>query len=165
MTLYPIPKERGIYYVDMKKKKLVKLDINGKVKWTERRRRTLMAEYDVKFYIDTFQKIPIFATPKAKFIDYEPKILAPIKIRKDGLIFEKINAGLFGGKKYSGFIKEKLKKFNKERLSIRELNLTPGQYAWVETTKDYEYDFYKPASKGIAFVFKIEGTQSSKNDK
>jgi hypothetical protein len=134
VTIYPIPKEPGLYYIG--EKSLIKMSPN----------KTIMQEiYDNsvdKGQVNFFPKDRIMESPlkagKAQFIDRSSLPLIPMRILADGRFLQLLTSmkGFDIKVAYDGLIKEEVTNMGEENLLVRTINCDPGIYAWVEFAQE-----------------------------
>ena len=156
IILYPIPKDKGIFYIDMRKKQLIKLEPNCRINLIERKYYGHLRRY--RYYVKYLSSLPVIKSGKVQFIDTLPHTLSYkinlFRPRKDGLIYEEKEGILKPWIIiYSGLLKDSISEVGKEGLVIRTINLSPNVYVWVKT------DFFGgyPKRNSFAFCFKVKG--------
>ena len=164
IILYPIPKEKGVFYIDREKKELLNIRQIGVV---EEQRKNSKENFLAKlflFYVKNNNKYP--ASVKhgdAEFIDTSSKRLNLSSVAKDGLIYAGDLNMFERHDKYSGFLKEVRKVVGEEKLLIRTFELQNGEYSWVEMTGNEAIGAI-PKKNGATFYFKASGGNNTDED-
>lgn len=157
ITLYPIPKENGIFYIDTENKHLVKLEENSKVQEIKMRNQGFSLTMNYSYYV-SYSKPAITIKPgKAVFINRIPYPITLHTVMKNGLIYEG-NLNMFERQdKYSGSLNTLAAEVGEEKLLLGTVELSPGSYVWVKMFRG-EMIGYVPEKNGVAFGFQVEGT-------
>lgn len=132
IVLYPIPKEKGLFYIDKEKKQLVKLESNCIVDEVSTSNPGFSLTMHYRHFVK-FQKPAMTIKPgKTEFIDNIPYGINIFAIKDDGLIYEGDLNMFERHDKSTGFIKDSESKKGTEGLLVREIDLSAGSYAWIE---------------------------------
>lgn len=155
ITLYPIPQENGLYYIDTEKKQLLKLEENGIVEEFKSQYRWSMSWNCRYFVFGSSKSVASIKPGKIMFIDRIPYFIMLSTLKKDGLIYQGDLSMASRSDKYSGFIKEKILRVGEENLLIRTFELSHGSYAWVHMFKN-ELIGAIPKKGGLALRLQVE---------
>ena len=168
LTLYPIPQENGIFYVDTGNKRLIKIEENGRIESHPTQNAQKYSFFDLRrsYVVNFFKPNLTIKAGKAMFIDrtHHKKIM-PTTVREDGIIYEG-ERGPFGeamGEYYSGFLQDSTSLIGEENLLIRLIELGPGTYAWIPLLREKEVAFGFQVVNPAAKESKLSGNSTSKS--
>ncbi len=151
VTLYPIPKEEGIFYIDIDNKRLIKLE-ESKIEERGFREDGMMT---YRYYVKNLKPLTAIKSGKAMFIH---RIAYPTRFTsfKENGLFYTLNDNYLSKNYYYGFIKDTGAKVGTEKLTVRTIELTPGDYAWIQMSESLLQFQKLPKEDGSAFGFKVE---------
>lgn len=132
VVMYPIPEGKGMYYIGEKELIEIKPVL---VKEETKKVHTKIHSwptYHYRFYASTKGNL-IVKSGEARFIDTNPKRIAFAKLGDKENIQYYTQAGYYSPKYiYNGIIDDQKILVGDEKLVIRIVELTSGNYAWVE---------------------------------
>ncbi len=137
IVMYPIPKEKGIHYIGGSK--LIQLQLEPVIQ-TEERRSGYFPVTRYRYYMankltdgsELQAKDVLSIKPgKATFIDTFPQLIKLVKLA-NGNIIQDYSSGFAGSRNYhyNGLQDDKGHHVGEEKLLLRNVELTPGNYAW-----------------------------------
>ncbi len=159
ITLYPIPNEEGIFFVDTESRQLTKVEPTGVVHEEQLAGEgflSLTRNYRYRVLTDLTPTV-VMKPGKRMFIDTSREPMGAVEIISDnGLIFEGRFNAFERHDKRSGLRKDSMAKVGAEGLRVRTLEVEPSRsYAWIRMIKT-EMIGTIPDGKGVAFGFRVE---------
>lgn len=152
ITLYPIPQEDGVFYIDIANRRLVKLEENGKIE-TIKPKDYFSLSTSYRHYARNYNPLTLtIKSGKAMFIDRSPYKARFSSVKENGLIYGG-NSNIEGNDVYSGFLQDAVSKIGDEKLIIRTVELSTGSYALVNMLGNNDNI---PKEGGSVFGFQVE---------
>jgi hypothetical protein len=155
VTIYPIPKEQGLYYIG--EKNLIKMS-PGKI-YMQEIQNPSEDKGRVIFSPDRIMESTLRAG-KVQFIDRSSLQLIPMRLRADRRFLELSTAmkGFDINVAYDGSVREERTLMGEEHLLVRTINCDPGNYAWVELSNEILPFVGRklPKSWGTCYAFKAQ---------
>ena len=137
VVLYPIPSQKGVFYVDREKKQLIELPTNNVV-GIKQRGTGFMESIDTFFiYSKSDPRSPVvsptFRAGEAQFIDTDPSLLKLNQVREKDYVINEAQRNPMGARIiYLDEPPESSSSVGAEKVMIRAFKLSPGVYSWVQ---------------------------------
>jgi len=160
IVLYPIPKERGMYYVDFDKKRLVKLNINGSIKYDYKTDNFFSWKTEEKYFLVINKSIPILKSGNIIFIDTTSFKFGLMNVNNQNIFLHvAIHHPSNDDVLYGNNINEKyLEVSNGSNIKVRFAHLQQGKYAFIDYI-DKKYmggkEITIPHKNGVGIVFNV----------
>lgn len=156
ITLYPIPQEKGLFYIDTENKRLVKMTETSRTEEEKiiTNNKTFSMTQRYGYYIKPAKPSLTIKYGKSSFIDRNSYPTNIARMKSKGLVYEG-DLNMFERKDhYWGFLKDTSSIVGDEKLLVRSVELTTGTYAWVKMFESNTIGII-PEKMGAASVFQV----------
>ncbi|MDZ7821596.1 MAG: carboxypeptidase-like regulatory domain-containing protein [Candidatus Marinimicrobia bacterium] len=158
ILMYPIPKNKGIYYLDGNSLvSLYELKLKER-EWKEYPKITIYSYID---NLPTDLKKYEINEKHITFIDTYPHFIKLAKVRREGIHGKIQHYSYYWSDvkyMYNGLVKYETKSVGKEKLLLKSAKLTPGIYAWVSVFENF-YGNIHIKNDGTAFIFVVTANE------